>query len=82
MCAPTPPPLGLVVDSDVSQDQIDVLAAGPVCRAECMQAQSASKDQARGTEKALNRGGRKLMQALQQVRRGQEGGGGPAAAYA
>jgi hypothetical protein len=44
-----------------------VLGAGPTARAECMQAQSALKLEARGSEKQLARGGRRLMMALQKV---------------
>lgn len=53
--------------NDVSQDQIDVLAGGAVCQAECMQTQSATKQETRGSDKQLARGGKRLMQALQKV---------------
>jgi len=62
---PTHP--GIIMHSDVSQDQIDVLACGPVARAECMQAQSATKNEARGSDKQLSRGGKRLIMALQKV---------------
>ena len=56
---------GIAVHTEVSQDQIDVLAMGPTARAESMQAQSAQRDAARGSDRALVRGGRQLMRALQ-----------------
>jgi hypothetical protein len=68
---------GLQVHSDVSQDQIDVFGCGPVARAECMQAQSATKAEARGSDKQLLKGGRKLMMALQKVKRRRGPGPGP-----
>lgn len=53
--------------TEVSQDEISVLGMGPIARAESMQAQSALKNELRGSDKQLIRGGRQLMKALQKV---------------